>query len=429
MPILIRYENLVRNLLVCGSVNSASNFATQALRVCDDRPILAETRLDAMTAWKNYSTDTNTGFTDSLEDLKDLPDRTAVRRELYPWNIYEPDRFSLGSLTALNNQLMRAAPNLEVRATELPVLGVDGVGSGSMKQLGLFAKKDLSPGELTLNEKSLLTASAVMRGSFCDACSAPLSDLCKEFTSVPCPDCDDIVFCGEECLSLAQSSYHPALCGSEVEAIATDPPKEEASDALYALLLLRSLALAETQGIHPLHLAETRYIWGDYVANPADIPLSEISKTLPWSFRYNILLPLHMLEKINVNIFEKSMDYDFWVFNTLYAKFRGTASARQGPDGRPDVGAVHPIWCLANHSCDPNVRWDWQGSIKFWVREERVTWVGRNSPNTPGIKQGDQIFSHYCDIDLPVAERRAWAVGALGGNCQCDRCRWEEEAI
>lgn len=44
-----------------------------------------------------------------------------------------------------------------------------------------------------------------------------------------------------------------------------------------------------------------------------------------------------------------------------------------------------------------------------------------------GIKKGDEILSHYCDIELKVKERREWAAGALGGVCVCDRCVWEEK--
>jgi hypothetical protein len=34
-------------------------------------------------------------------------------------------------------------------------------------------------------------------------------------------------------------------------------------------------------------------------------------------------------------------------------------------------------------------------------------------------------MNHYCDIELPVQERREWAKGSLGGYCMCDRCRRE----
>lgn len=309
----------------------------------------------------------------------------------------------------------------------------------TIKQLGLFAKQDIKPGQTILDEKSLLTASSVLHGEFCDACSIRLPDLASasginavtsSLQPVACDECDDAVFCSQECLALADASYHPALCGRDVEGIAKDVPAAEASDSLYSLLLLRALALAEAQNVHPLELKEVKFIWGDYSKNQRDQPAKEYAeyeRTLPFSFKHNVLVPLHMLEKMDINIFETSSRYDFWVFNTLYAKFRGTASARQGPNGRPEVGAVHPLWCLANHSCDPTVTWDWQGSIKFWVKEERVLWKGTGSRKDPGLRKDEEVLSHYCDVDLPVQERREWAMGALGGICLCERCCWEAQ--
>lgn len=64
--------------------------------------------------------------------------------------------------------------------------------------------------------------------------------------------------------------------------------------------------------------------------------------------------------------------------------------------------------------------------MRFWARETRVQWKGKTSQERPGLAEGEEIFSHYCDIRLPVKERREWAMGALGGECVCPRCQWEE---
>ena len=98
------------------------------------------------------------------------------------------------------------------------------------------------------------------------------------------------------CFDLAQQVYHPAVCGKDIEAIAReDVPASQASDDLYSLLLLRVLAMAETQQVHPLDLPEVKYIWGDYHNEqiPATLSLSErdkdpfmgLPRTLPFSFR------------------------------------------------------------------------------------------------------------------------------------------------
>jgi hypothetical protein len=376
-------------------------------------------------------------------DVEEFPNKGYVRRENYSWNNYEPDRYAQEGLQYLQEELKHIAPKLEVKVVDLPLLSVDpDVPEADsqlhyVKQLGIFAKEEILPGECILEEKSLLTAVSRLHDTYCDACSAllPMTSAVDGIPPVSCEECDEVFFCSMQCHDLAQEKYHSSLCGVTVGEDAV--PAREAADNLYTLLLIRALALAETQDVHPLELKEVRYIWGDYHSHDLDSawqadhegrlsdPFGSVPQTLPFSFSNNVLVPLHILEKMDVNIFTQSHRYDTWVCNTLYAKFRGTASAQQGLDGRPEIGAVHPMWCLANHSCDPNVSWNWQGSMRFWAREQLVDWKGRDPSKGPGIKTGEEIFSHYCDISLPVKERREWAVGALGGDCVCPRCIWE----
>ena len=307
--------------------------------------------------------------------------------------------------------------------------------NSKVKQLGIFTRADLAPDETILIEKTLLTAIADFDNSFCDACGISLqswtnntkADKIEINSLIPCPECEEALFCSQSCYDEAIAKYHPALCGNGVELTAKRSSTAEASNSLYGLLLLRSFALASCQDLHPLDLPETKYIWGDYKMSQAHTlgEQPDPRSALPFSFQMNILTPLHTLMKMGINIFQSFGQFDTWVVNTLFAKFRGTASARQGTDGKPEVGAVHPLWCLANHSCDPNVWWDWGGSMTLTVRKERVAWKGKSGTSEPGIREGQEVLSHYCDVDLPVQERREWAFGALGGVCICERCNWE----
>lgn len=424
------YATLVTNLVACGCLRSACELCLQLLK---KHPHLAHGCVSQA---------------DLEKGVQILTEAGQVRRELYPWNNHEPERFAEGNVAMLNAWMSEAAPKLEVRATALPVLGTYTpkiAPPATSKQLGVFAKEDLAPGETILEETCLLTANSRLHGDFCDACSKILPDLELHSTAadndhedvVSCEDCDDAVFCSQRCLELAQESYHSAVCGGDVSAIAKDVLIAEASDALYSLLLLRALAMSETQDIHPLDLREVKYIWGDFhsesVSNAFDPRLDDahggLPRTLPFSFKYNIMMPLNMLEKMDVNIFDNGGRFDTWVLNTSYAKFRGTASARQGRDGRPDVGAVHPLWCLLNHSCDPQVTWEWEGKMNLWVKHEREQWAGKpkGEKKQAGVQKDEEVMMHYCDVSLDVKERREWAVGALGGFCQCERCIYEEK--
>ncbi|EQK97433.1 wd and tetratricopeptide repeat protein [Ophiocordyceps sinensis CO18] len=534
------YQILSLSLLLCGCLKSAATFCYRGLRMAPENQELLNTKAHIQTVGRRK-------LRRDDFDINDLPDYGLVRREVYPWNEYEPDRFSSKSLAALNADFKVMAPKCVVRAATLPVLlegacetdsydiiptckqlGIfaqedmepgeivlreyslltannrlkdsvcdacsselpplgsengpvncsgchdesepDRFSSKSLaalnadfkvmapkcvvraatlpvllegacetdsydiiptcKQLGIFAQEDMEPGEIVLREYSLLTANNRLKDSVCDACSSELPPLGSENGPVNCSGCHDTVFCSGYCHDEAQKRYHPAVCDKDVDAIAEDPDAFEADETLYLLLLARVLALAAHQEINPLDAQEVRFIWGDFLPTRSnDINVDPNAGpppewTLPFSFKYNIETPLHVLEKMDVDIFASLAEYDVWVLNTLYAKFRGTASARKNPrDGRPDVAAVHPYWCLANHDCDPNVTWDWGGRMVLWARKERV--VGAKPG---GIRRGEEILNHYCDVSLPVQQRREWARGSLGGWCMCQRCRTEATA-
>ncbi|KAL4776838.1 hypothetical protein BDW60DRAFT_202938 [Aspergillus nidulans var. acristatus] len=405
----------------------------------------------------------------SLDPSK-LKAQGFARRILYPWNEHEPDRKSPETLRLLNERLKDIAPKCEVRAVALPVLHETTTANKNKEkedegereeedvsiQLGLFAKEDLASGETILHESSLLTATNRLHDDTCDACNGPLPPLSSENPPVACSECCDIIFCSQICHDQAQITYHGAVCGlmENLESIGKDiPDPKDKADYLYLLLLGRALAMAQTQGVNPLDLDEVKYIWGDFVPYVSSELVSSPSakqlelrsesveertkrhrqrlETLPFSFHLSILQPMRIVEEMGLDPYATLHRYDTWILNTLYAKFRGTASGRLSTwDGGPETCAVHPLWCLANHSCDPNVRWEWGGEIAFVVRgdEERVVWKRRGEEREKargGIRKDEEILNHYCDVELSVKERREWAAGALGGMCLCKRCVWE----
>lgn len=420
------YQILSISLLLCGCLKSAHDFCKRGLQAYPSNQELLNTKGHILTMGRR-----RLHRDDVHED--DLPEWGVVRREVYPWNRHEPDRFSDESLSFLNGELETMAPKCAVQVSQLPVLldsasNTDGYAIiPTCNQLGLFAKEDIGPGETVLNEYSLLTANNRLKDTTCDACGTELPPLSADGGPVQCSECYDTVFCDEFCHDQAQELYHPAVCEKQVDTIAKDPDAREADEALHLLLLARLLAMAVHQDLHPLDVKEIKYIWGDFLSTRNNsIDLSPNAGpppdwTLPFSFKFNIETPLHILEKMDIDIYEALPRYDLWVFNTCYAKFRGTASARKNPrDGRPDVAAVHPFWCLANHDCNPNVAWDWGGRMRLWARDRKVV-----NNELGGIKAGDEVLNHYCDIRLPVQQRREWALGSLGGWCMCKRCRDE----
>ncbi|KAL8991499.1 MAG: hypothetical protein Q9169_007854 [Polycauliona sp. 2 TL-2023] len=439
------------HLCQCGCLRDAYDFAVKGLHLAPGNPVFLDLRGDAIQAYNQILLDKDPNWSKwDYDPREELPKQGNARRELYPWNHHEPDRFSDQSLNFLNQEMDKVAPKCEVRAVSLPILATNSLPNApsqplkTIKQLGVFAKEDIAPHETILRERSLLTANNRLHDPLCDACSAPLPPISSLEAPLPtCPDCDDIIFCSSTCYNLATSLYHPAVCGKhDLEAVAKDPSPLAATNALYLLLLGRTFALSETQSIHPLDLTETKYLWGDYTP-PAPPPSASPEQQqqrqkheghLPFAFEDNILAPLHLLTKMDIDIFASLATTDTWIISTLFAKFRGVASARMNPrTGIPEVCAVHPMWCLANHSCAPNVKWEWSGDIKFEARggEDVVQWGddvtdGGRKRKEGGIEKGEEVVNHYCDVELGVKERREWAAGALGGTCVCERCVWED---
>ena len=431
------YEILARTLSDCGDLKAAYDFTERGLSVFPGHDILK--KLQEQILHGHCQSQLQKDPTCDMSDFyprTDLPEKGLVRREVYPWNNHETDRFSEDSMFSLNAEVRKVAPKCEIRAVKLPIVNTQSCHGDDRKpatitQLGVFASREIPPNETVLLEPSVLTSSVRLFDPLCDACSSALPIADPDHPLPSCPECDDIVFCSEACLTRAKNLYHPSVCGVlDFDIVAKDPSPSAASNALYTLLIARTLAMAETQDTHPLDLPQVRYLWGDFTP-----PRSPAIRTLPFSFENNIAQPLHLLSKLGKDPFKPEIfeRYDTWVVNTLLAKFRGVANAKMNErTGMPEVAGVHWLWCLSNHSCAPNVKWAWEkGAMGLVARgpDDAVRWgKDKDAEGTweGGIKKGEEVLTHYCDVELGVKQRREWAVGPLGGICVCERCIWEE---
>jgi hypothetical protein len=404
-----------------------------------------------------------------------------ARRFVYPWNTYEPDRFSTETLQWLNAHVVPlASDSVEVRVVQLPLLGEDGIALGMTKHLGVFATRDLAAGVVCMCEESALTVvTDPADGGLCEYCgqrwrkdkvpsrprlkfrpssatSASNHDEVEEEGSeeedriYSCSFCieaeasgDEAVaptWCSPHCRDSAFSKYHSAFCCRPIaplhRAAATTPTTtaftkpSQPGGAIYTLLLLKAFAMALTQGIHPLALDETKYLYGVP-------PIEEGNLRIGWGFEENVRGAVAVLEALGVDVFTGTHPrlaqglsnlewWDTWVVNTLVAKFRGVASGRQNPyTGVTEAAAAHTLYSLVNHDCEPNVQWECGGVMEF----RGVGKTGNADGNVVAVQKGEELKSCYCDKRLGVSERREWMMGCLGGKCMCNRCIREEKEL
>jgi hypothetical protein len=117
-----RYDILVDKLTSCDNLKSAAGFLLKRWPARHRENEESKARYETLEKQLNQrlAVHFNSASFDWKElTVEDYPDRSLVRRELYAWNIHEPDRCSEASVQYLNDAMARFAPKLEVRVTEL----------------------------------------------------------------------------------------------------------------------------------------------------------------------------------------------------------------------------------------------------------------------------------------------------------------------
>lgn len=109
----------------CGCLRTAFDYNTRALSKFGHNPVFQTYQDILANTLRSYFESKGEDF--DTADVQEYPDKGLVRREAYPWNEYEPDRFSPESLQYLNEEMTKVAPKLEVKVANLPVLTLGSV--------------------------------------------------------------------------------------------------------------------------------------------------------------------------------------------------------------------------------------------------------------------------------------------------------------
>lgn len=157
----------------------------------------------------------------------------------------------------------------------------------------------------------------------------------------------------------------------------------------------------------------------DDVESPFDLPIiarltPSYHRQEPRSFQVDtdLEIPTEALQKFGVDIFADHR-YDTWVLFTLSARLRNNCWSN------PINAAISPIFCMFNHSCEPNVKW--APSRNHCIMEMHAD---------RDIVAGEQLFIEYDAYHSiePLKARRE-RLNKWIDQCMCPRCVREEEAM
>jgi len=153
--------------------------------------------------------------------------------------------------------------------------------------------------------------------------------------------------------------------------------------------------------------------------SPLDLPaiarlIPTYHRQLPRTFRLStdIEIPNEALQQFSIDIFANP-HYDSWVLFTLAARLQNNSWSS------PVAAALNPLFCMFNHSCEPNVEWQ--------TRKDHRTidlCLSRD------VVAGEQLFVEYDAFmhDSTLEVRRETLAHWIEGGCACSRCVREERA-
>jgi len=334
------------------------------------------------------------------QEQKDRLKDGGVFTVKYPWTVlsWTPERPLTRSsrLVALINDELRGKDGEAKCYLDRSTLAAD----ENDDMLGMFANAEIQSGDCILLN---YTATGV--------CSTPAPNSCANcYASLPeSPEqaqCCSEIYCSPQCVNLAMSTYHKALCGKDFSWLQeTARDLTHNASPLRPLLMLRFLATCVQAGMqnspldHPL-IARLQ-------------PLANKNHLDVFTLTESVAIPFKILEQLGVDVFA-NRNFDTSILHSIWTRLAnnkaGSTDLRLG-----FVDEITPHLPLFNHSCEPNVEWRrdmGSTTVRFFAKKR--------------IKKGEELFCSYVHVgDRGVEERREMLWPWFEGECLCERCKRE----
>ena len=316
----------------------------------------------------------NEGEDSTLADVTRQLRLALANRVNYPWT---GNTSTFGSFEAFEDLLRlvdKTAPKCMVK--------IESETRKRPRMCFLTANKDIMQGERFLNEDSCFQVTSGLPGGtasenqiICDACASLLVVPKNAYRSLPfCESCG-VTFCSDKCRDMGLD-YHDPPCNvltdhfirswfeprpSDRKAYQTlkDPPYHPKGRCLIMLMLHRILAYAEVTEQRALDIPAIRLLNGGLHATSQDGKPYAASKTMPWSFKTHVVLPLSIQKRMGIAAYAQMETFDGWAINTLLNKISTSMVIHKAPrvkmvysrkaillreETLPDNDALDDIW-------------------------------------------------------------------------------------
>jgi hypothetical protein len=308
----------------------------------------------------------------------------------YPWT---KDRHLVRSrelIDIVNEELAHGTENVTCYLGQ-STLSPDG------DMLGMYAARDIQPGEGILLDRTATGACSSLESGACDNCYGRVNGQPVHSS------CCTVIYCSSQCRDLASNTYHKVLCGHDFTWLQT-PAKNLSHNAspLRPLLMLRFIATFIQAGPqnHPL----------DHPLIARLQPLANRSHIDVFTFAESVVTPIRILEQLGIDVFANH-NFDTMVLHTVWTRIANNKAGSFDPR-RGFIDEISPHLPLFNHSCEPNVEWrrgDASTTIWFFAKSK--------------IKKGDELFSSYLDVEGMGLQERTEALWPwFEGVCLCAKC-------